>query len=138
MGSSGQDTFLTSPTPAIPWPGTFGKLLGGSDKGNLSRSPVPNNSLDCWEKSVGVLSDGSPSHLKNPMRGFFKLFLRFFCIGEFRPLRWAMGALPLNPAIFREKSSKAFDLRDVIPRNQARFDKALRPRRAGCEGAEIE
>ena len=26
----------------------------------------------------------------------------------FRPLRWAMGALPLNPAIFREKSSKAF------------------------------
>ena len=27
---------------------------------------------------------------------------------RFRPLRWAMGALPLNPTIFREKLSKAF------------------------------
>ena len=69
---------------------------------------MANNSLDCWPENVCSLSDGPPGHLKNPLREFFKLFLRFFVNRGFRPLRWAMGALPLNPTIFREKSSKAF------------------------------
>ena len=69
---------------------------------------MANNSLDCWPENACSLLDGPPGHLKNPLREFFKLFLRFFVNRRFRSLRRAMGALPLNPTIFREKSSKAF------------------------------
>ncbi len=76
---------------------------------------MANNSLDCWPENVCSLSDGSPSHLKNPLREFFKLFLRFILYGVFRSLRRATkGAALWKPAIFREKLSKAFELRGVF------------------------
>ena len=39
---------------------------------------MANNSLDCWPENIRSLSDGPLGHLKNPLREFFKLFLRFF------------------------------------------------------------
>ena len=51
----------------------------------------------------------------------------------FRPLRRATKGFALwNPTIFREKLSKAFDLRSVIPRFCARFGGALLRRKAKC------
>ena len=69
---------------------------------------IPNNSLDCWEKDVRSLSDGPPGHLKNPMRGFFKLFLRFFVNRGVSLAAASDEGSALRPAIFREKLSKAF------------------------------
>ena len=50
----------------------------------------------------------------------------------FRFLRKATRAPPFEPAIFREKSSKAFDLRGVVPRNQGRFSGAFLRRKASA------
>ena len=54
------------------------------------------------------LSDGPLGHLKNPMRGFFKLFLRFFVNRGVSLAAASDEGSALRPAIFREKLSKAF------------------------------
>ena len=64
---------------------------------------MANNSLDCWPENVRSLSDGPLGHLKNPMRGFFKLFLRFFVNRGFRFLRKATQGSALGNRDFSRK-----------------------------------
>ena len=63
---------------------------------------MANNSLDCWPENVCSLANGPPGHLKNPLREFFKLFLRFFVNRRFRPLRRATRAPPYDPQFFEK------------------------------------